>query len=68
MPDAQAPFPSTPTKPKVEEVHIIWITAGLSCDGDSVSITAASQPSVEDVVLGDPLIAQGASAQPGTGV
>jgi hydrogenase small subunit len=38
--------------PAVEEVHIIWITAGLGCDGDSVSITAASQPSVEDVVLG----------------
>jgi len=38
--------------PAVEEVHIIWITAGLSCDGDSVSVTAASQPSIEDVVLG----------------
>ena len=38
--------------PAVEEVHIIWITAGLGCDGDSVSITAASLPSVEDVVLG----------------
>ena len=38
--------------PAVEEVHIIWITAGLGCDGDSVSITAASQPSIEDVVLG----------------
>jgi hydrogenase small subunit len=36
----------------VAEVHIIWMTGGLSCDGDSVSITAASQPSVEDVVLG----------------
>jgi hydrogenase small subunit len=38
--------------PAVEEVHIIWITAGLGCDGDSVSITAASLPSVEDVVMG----------------
>ena len=36
----------------VEEVHILWITAGLSCDGDSVSITAATQPSIEDVVMG----------------
>ena len=25
---------------------------GLGCDGDSVSITAATQPSIEDVVLG----------------
>ena len=30
----------------------LWITAGLGCDGDSVSITAATQPSIEDVVLG----------------
>ena len=39
-------------KPAIEEVHIIWITAGLGCDGDSVSITAATQPSIEDVLLG----------------
>jgi hydrogenase small subunit len=39
-------------KPRVEEVHVLWITAGLSCDGDTVSITAASQPSIEDVLLG----------------
>jgi hydrogenase small subunit len=25
---------------------------GLSCDGDSVSVTAATQPSIEDVILG----------------
>ena len=36
----------------VEEVHILWISEGMSCDGDTVSITAASQPSIEDVVLG----------------
>jgi len=40
------------TSVRVEEVHIVWITAGLSCDGDTVSITAASQPSIEDVVMG----------------
>ena len=33
-------------------VHILWINAGLSCDGDSVSLTAATQPSIEDIVLG----------------
>jgi hydrogenase small subunit len=38
--------------PDVKEVHIVWMTTGLSCDGDSVSITAATQPSLEDVVLG----------------
>jgi len=36
----------------VSEVHIIWLTAGLSCDGDSVSVTNAEQPSIEDVLLG----------------
>ncbi|MHB1938554.1 MAG: NADH-quinone oxidoreductase subunit B family protein [Acidobacteriaceae bacterium] len=41
----QAPSPVT-------DVHILWITAGLGCDGDSVSITAAMQPSIEDVLLG----------------
>src|SRR3954471_9298479 len=38
--------------PVVPEVHVIWITAGLSCDGDSVAVTAATQPSIEDVVGG----------------
>jgi hydrogenase small subunit len=36
----------------VEKVHILWISEGMSCDGDSVSITAAGQPSIEDVLLG----------------
>src|ERR1700694_870186 len=36
----------------VKELDILWITGGLSCDGDSVSVTAAQLPSVEDVVLG----------------
>src|SRR6202522_1932938 len=42
----------TQKAPAVKEVHILWITAGLGCDGDSVSITAATQPSIEDVLLG----------------
>jgi hydrogenase small subunit len=36
----------------VSDLHIVWVTAGLGCDGDSVSITAATQPSIEDVLLG----------------
>src|ERR671931_1959790 len=38
--------------PGVDEVHILWISEGMSCDGDSVSVTAAGQPGIEDVVLG----------------
>ena len=33
----------TQRAPAVPEVHVLWLTAGLSCDGDSVSITAATQ-------------------------
>jgi hydrogenase small subunit len=36
----------------IAEIDILWITAGLGCDGDSVSMTAASQPAIEDVILG----------------
>src|ERR1700759_4392028 len=53
MPAQAAPYGRVTQKaPAVAEVHILWITAGLSCDGDSVSVTAAMQPSIEDVLLG----------------
>ncbi len=29
----------------VKEVDILWITAGLECDGDTIAMTAATQPS-----------------------
>src|SRR5208337_4604071 len=53
MAEATVPYGrKTQRAPAVKDVHILWITAGLGCDGDSVSITAASQPSIEDVILG----------------
>jgi hydrogenase small subunit len=36
----------------LEAIDVLWITAGLGCDGDTISITAATQPSLEDLVLG----------------
>jgi hydrogenase small subunit len=36
----------------VEDIHIIWMTTGLGCDGDSVAMTSATNPSLEDIVLG----------------
>ena len=44
----------TATALKAEEtlIHVLWINAGLSCDGDSVALTAATQPSVEEIALG----------------
>jgi hydrogenase small subunit len=48
----QTPAIQADRPPDVKEVHVVWMTTGLGCDGDSVSITAASQPSLEDLVLG----------------
>ena len=37
----------------LKEIDIIWITAGLGCDdGESIAMTAAAHPSIEDLVLG----------------
>jgi hydrogenase small subunit len=33
-------------------VNVLWLPAGLSCDGDSVALTAATQPSIEDLMSG----------------
>src|SRR5687768_11360562 len=38
--------------PVLDEMHVVWVTAGLSCDGDTIAMTAASNPSIEDLVLG----------------
>ncbi len=43
---------SIPRSSGVSDVHIIWLTAGLSCDGDTISVTAAEQPSIEEVLMG----------------
>ena len=42
------------TTPDADEgvVHVLWMNGGLSCDGDSVALTAATQPSIEEIVLG----------------
>jgi hydrogenase small subunit len=36
----------------IKEIDVLWITAGLGCDGDTIAITAATQPSLEDIVQG----------------
>src|SRR6201985_3676162 len=38
--------------PPFPEIDVLWITAGLGCDGDTIAMTAATQPSLEDIVLG----------------
>jgi len=37
----------------IQEIDVLWINAGLSCDGDTIAVTAATQPSLEDLVFGN---------------
>lgn len=52
--EATQQIDSTGTAPGVPfaEVEILWITAGLGCDGDTIAMTAATQPSLEDLLFG----------------
>ena len=36
----------------IQEIDVLRLNAGLSCDGDTIAMTAATQPSIEDLVLG----------------
>src|SRR5690348_16284902 len=40
-----------PAPQPIKTIDVLWITAGLGCDGDTIAITAATQPSIEDIVL-----------------
>jgi hydrogenase small subunit len=33
-------------------IHVLWMAAGLGCDGESVAMTAATSPSIEDLLSG----------------
>jgi hydrogenase small subunit len=33
-------------------VHVVWLTSGLGCDGESVAMTSATSPSLEDLWRG----------------
>jgi hydrogenase small subunit len=33
-------------------VHVLWLTGGLGCDGDSLAMTNATNPSIEDLLSG----------------
>jgi hypothetical protein len=41
-----APAPGDlPGRPEaIAEVHVLWLTAGLGCDGDTIAVTGATQP------------------------
>jgi hydrogenase small subunit len=53
--DAQGDGPDLQPDQKrhaLNQIDVLWITAGLSCDGDTIAMTAATQPSLEDILLG----------------
>jgi len=35
-----------------DPINVLWLTSGLGCDGDSVALTAATNPSLEDLLRG----------------
>ncbi len=43
-----------PNQQQTEQVtaHVLWMTTGLSCEGDSVAMTSATNPSLEDIIQG----------------
>ena len=49
-----ATFEISPNQATTEavEAHVLWITVGLSCEGDSVAMTSATNPSLEDIITG----------------
>jgi hydrogenase small subunit len=46
------PHAASPGRENQSPIHILWINCGLSCDGESVALTAATQPSIEEIALG----------------
>jgi hydrogenase small subunit len=52
-PSVSVPYGRTTQRPPaLAEIHILWLTAGLGCDGDTIAVTAATQPSLEDLLFG----------------
>jgi hydrogenase small subunit len=54
MPPALGRIEFAPRQAETERllVHVIWMTSGLSCDGESVALTSATSPSLEDLIRG----------------
>src|SRR6476469_765325 len=45
-------FSAAPAATQRRPVSVLWITSGLGCDGDTVALTAATNPSLEDLLRG----------------
>jgi hydrogenase small subunit len=49
---AASPHSGNSLSARRDPVNVLWITTGLGCDGDSIALTAATNPSVEDLLRG----------------
>ena len=50
---ADSPWPTSSHRPRQRgPISVLWITSGLGCDGDSFAMTAATNPSLEDLLRG----------------
>ncbi len=47
--DVAGPAPSAAQQ---MTIHVLWMAAGLGCDGESVAMTAATSPTLEDLLSG----------------
>ena len=47
-----AEFSPRQTQTERTPVHVVWMTSGLGCDGDSVALTSATSPSLEELLRG----------------
>src|SRR6202162_1022744 len=45
-------FSPRPHETEKVTAHVLWMTTGLSCEGDSVAMTSATNPSLEDIIQG----------------
>jgi NAD(P)-dependent dehydrogenase (short-subunit alcohol dehydrogenase family) len=53
MPESASRHEDSRRQPRpIPEIDILCITAGLGCDGDTIAMTAATQPSIEEILLG----------------
>ena len=43
---------SAPADTLNDGIDVLWLTAGLGCDGESIALTAATQPAIEDLRAG----------------
>src|ERR1700684_4194337 len=52
LPNSHAGLPRGREGVDGQPINVLWMTSGLGCDGDSIAMTAARNPSLEDLLRG----------------